>query len=258
MLRAVRTAGIQRFYNTLASLAPPAGATRQRTRVGRGPGSGRGKTAGRGTKGQKARGSVRPHFEGGQTPIAKLFPKVGFRSKLPRLVPVNLGTIQRLIDEKRLDAGRPISMRDLYLSGCVGATCRNGVKLLAGGSAALRQPVSISASKASDEAIAAIEAAGGSYQAQFYPEFNMKVLAHPETFYAKHARIPLRARPVRRRDIEYYRREDKRGCLHDAPGAPQVKPPFVRATRTSPLLARLQQLREHDASREGARLGFAA
>lgn len=247
----------RRLYNTLGDLQPPAGATRQQNRVGRGPGSGRGKTSGRGTKGQKARGKVRPHFEGGQTPITKLFPKVGFKSKLPQPVEVNLGTIQNLIDDKRLDPSKPITMRELYLGGCISSSSKNGVKILSRGASRLKQAITLSASKATSSAIAAIESVGGSFTAQFYPEFNMKVLTHPENFYRKYARIPLRARPVSRRNIEFYRDESHRGYLANTPGAPQIKPVFEkRSVRESPLVAKLKALRESDGSVNGARQGF--
>lgn len=244
--------------STLGDLRPAPGATRQQNRVGRGPGSGRGKTAGRGTKGQKARHGVHPWFEGGQTPITKLFPKVGFKSKIPQPCTINLGDIQRLIDQNRLDPSKPITMRELYKSKGIRSAVDNGVKILARGSDALKQPINLSASKISTLALSKIEELGGKFTAEFYTEFGMRVLTRPEATLKKYARIPLRARPVDRRNIEFYRDPARRGYLANTPGAPKVKPQFQkRTTFVSPLVAKLQELEVQDPSKEGARLGFA-
>jgi len=99
--------------------------------VGRGPGSGRGKTSGRTQKGLKARRKIKSWFEGGQTPITKLFPKIGFRSQVPKPEFINLSDIQRLIDIGRLDSSRPIIMRKLYQTR-FSSNLDGGIKILAG------------------------------------------------------------------------------------------------------------------------------
>lgn len=247
----------RRTMSTLSELSPAPGSTRQQNRVGRGPGSGRGKTAGRGTKGQKARHGVHPWFEGGQTPITKLFPKVGFNSKLPQPSTINLGEIQRLIDTGRLDPSIPITMREIYKSKGIKTDIVNGVKVLGRGSDALKQPITLSASRISDQALSKIEELGGKFTAEFYTKFGMRALTRPEATLEKYGRIPLRARPVDRRNIEFYRDPSRRGYLADTPGAPKVKPQFQKnTTRVSPLVAKLQELEKLDPSKEGARLGF--
>lgn len=245
------------MLSSLSDLAPAKGATRQQTRVGRGAGSGRGKTAGRGTKGQKARHNVHPWFEGGQTPITKLFPKVGFTSKLPEPVGVNLGTIQKLIDEKRLDPSQPITMRELYKSRAFGNDVSGGMKILARGAETLKQPITLSASKATSYAIEKIESLGGKFTSEYYTDFGMRALTRPEATLKKYARIPLRARPVDRRNIEFYRSEERRGYLVGAPNAPEMKPQYQKkSTQVSPLVEMLKQLEASDPSEHGAREGF--
>jgi len=246
-----------RMMSTLGDLGPAEGSTRQQTRVGRGAGSGRGKTSGRGTKGQKSRHGVHPWFEGGQTPITRLFPKVGFTSKLPQPETVNLGTIQALIDAKRLDPTKPITMRELYKSRGVGGQVGSGIKVLARGAESLKQPITLSASKATEYAISKIEALGGKFTAEYYTDFGMRALTRPEATLRKYARLPLRARPVDRRNIEYYRDESRRGYLAGTPGAPAVKPAYQKKNTTiSPLVAQLEKLQLEDISVHGAREGF--
>lgn len=92
--------------DTLSKLAKPEGATRPKTRVGRGPGSGLGKTAGRGQKGQYARTrGFKRHFEGGQTPIQRRLPKRGFKNPFPTLVAeVNVGALEVFAAGAKVDA----------------------------------------------------------------------------------------------------------------------------------------------------------
>lgn len=238
-----------RQLGALSELGPSSGSTRQQTRVGRGPGSGRGKTSGRGQKGQKARASVKPWFEGGQTPITKLFPKVGFRSQIPRLAKLNLGTIQQLIDAGRLDPAKPVTMRELYRSRTLGSNVRHGIKILGGGSDTFRSKVTISATRASPQAINRIEGLGGKFTAEYYNELGMRALTRPEAVLRKYGRLPLRARPSDRRNIEFYRDAEHRGYLVGAPNPPQIKKTLrVARTAESPLLTRLRELEKKDAS----------
>ena len=136
------------------------GATQDRMRVGRGIGSGKGKTAGRGVKGQKARTGVRiKGFEGGQMPLHRRLPKRGF-TNIFRLDynEINVGRIQKAIDEGKLQAG-PITVETLVDAGLC-AKARDGVKILGAGE--ITAAVQIEAALASKSAIAAVEAAGGS------------------------------------------------------------------------------------------------
>jgi large subunit ribosomal protein L15 len=137
------------------------GATKDRIRVGRGIGSGKGKQAGRGGKGQTARSGVRiKGFEGGQMPLHRRLPKRGFNPPSPLdLNEVNLGRVQIALDAGKLDAGKPITVEALIAAGVV-ARARDGVKIL--GKGELKAKVAFEVYGASKSAVAAIEKAGGS------------------------------------------------------------------------------------------------
>lgn len=136
------------------------GAIRTFKRVGRGIGSGNGKTSGRGVKGQGARSGVAINgFEGGQMPLHRRLPKRGFNNIFRRqLVEVNLGRIQTAIDAKKLDASKPIDAAALVASGVL-RRAREGVRLL--GTGEITSKVTIVVDGASKPAIAAVEKAGG-------------------------------------------------------------------------------------------------
>lgn len=253
-IRSLSTESEPFTMGNLGYLGPAPGSTRNPQRVGRGPGSGRGKTSGRGQKGQKARAKVKPWFEGGQTPITKLFPKVGFKSLIPRPQFINLSQIQKLIDNGRLDPSKPITMRELYRTRFFGPM-KIGVRLLGGGAAFLKQPIHISASEATPSTIARIEELGGTFTAQYYTPFSLRVLSRPEATLRKYARIPLRPRPVSRRSIEYYRSQERRGYLANTPGGPTIKPPYVKKVKTSPLLEKLKELETNGDASTGVVLG---
>ncbi len=145
----------------LNEISDNAGATKARIRVGRGIGSGKGKQAGRGGKGQTARSGVRiKGFEGGQMPLHRRLPKRGFTPP-NRLVynEVNLGRIQSAIDAGKLDAGQTITAESLLKAGVV-TQPRDGVKIL--GSGELKAKAAFEVAAASKTAAAAIEKAGGS------------------------------------------------------------------------------------------------
>ncbi len=132
-------------------------------RIGRGIGSGKGKTSGRGVKGQKARTGVSLNgFEGGQLPIYRRLPKRGFVNIFRiHYAVLNLGTLDAAIEAGRLPAGQPIDEAALKAAGLVRSSAKYaGVRLLAKGE--IKRAVTISVSGASAAAIAAIEAAGGS------------------------------------------------------------------------------------------------
>ena len=137
------------------------GATRNRKRIGRGIGSGTGKTSGSGHKGQKARSGVSINgFEGGQMPIHRRLPKRGFTNIFRKnYVEVNLGRLQAAIDAGRLDADRPVDAAALVRAGVISKK-RDGVRVLAKGKLTVKK-IEIHAAGASKAAVAAIEALGG-------------------------------------------------------------------------------------------------
>lgn len=145
----------------LNELSDNSGARKNRTRVGRGIGSGKGKTAGRGVKGQKSRSGVAiKGFEGGQMPIYRRLPKRGFKNPFRKeFSVVNLGRLQQAIDEKRIDAGKVIDTAALTAAGLVGRRVKDGVRILAKGE--LKTKVTIEVAGASQAAVAAVEKAGG-------------------------------------------------------------------------------------------------
>ncbi len=142
------------------------GAKRERTRVGRGPGSGKGRTTGRGMKGQKSRSGVSiKGFEGGQMPIHRRLPKRGFTNIFRKTYALaNLGRIQKAIDDKKLDALNPVTAASLYQAGVIGSA-KQDVKLLAKGD--LKAKITIEVATASSAAITAVEAAGGKVTVTF-------------------------------------------------------------------------------------------
>ena len=145
----------------LHELSDNEGARQSHKRVGRGPGSGLGKTGGRGIKGQKSRSGVAVKgFEGGQMPIHRRLPKRGFNNIFRKSFEiVNLRDIQRAIDEGKLDAASPIDAKALVASGLVRREL-DGVRVLAKGE--ITAKVAIVAAGASKAAVEAVEKAGGS------------------------------------------------------------------------------------------------
>jgi large subunit ribosomal protein L15 len=137
------------------------GARLKSKRLGRGIGSGKGKTSGKGVKGQKAREGVSLNgFEGGQLPIYRRLPKRGFNNVNRKdYAPLNLGTLAAAIEAGKLDAAQPITEAVLAAAGVVRLNKVDGVRLLAKGSIA--KAVTIEVSGASAAAVAAIEQAGG-------------------------------------------------------------------------------------------------
>jgi len=145
----------------LSDIADNAGSRKKRMRVGRGIGSGKGKTAGRGGKGQTARSGVRiKGFEGGQMPLHRRLPKRGFTNPgASDLNEVNLGRVQQAIDAGKLDARHAVTVAALVKAG-VCARERDGVKIL--GKGEIKAKLAFEVLGASKSALAAIEKAGGS------------------------------------------------------------------------------------------------
>lgn len=144
----------------LNELSDKTGATKDRIRVGRGVGSGKGKTGGRGVKGQKSRSGVAiKGFEGGQMPIHMRLPKRGFNNPRAKTYAwINVGRIEKAIADGKLDAKKPIDEAALLASGVI-RRAKDGVRLLAKGE--IKSKVELVVSGASKAAIEAVEKAGG-------------------------------------------------------------------------------------------------
>jgi large subunit ribosomal protein L15 len=144
----------------LNELSPREGSTKNRMRVGRGPGSGKGKTAGRGVKGQKARSGVAiAGFEGGQMPLHMRMPKRGFNNPFAKeFAEVNLWRIEQAIAAGKLDPKKPVDAEALVASGIL-RRAKDGVKLL--GKGELKTKLTLTVYSASASARAAVEKAGG-------------------------------------------------------------------------------------------------
>jgi large subunit ribosomal protein L15 len=145
----------------LTEIADNAGSRKKRMRVGRGIGSGKGKTSGRGGKGQTARSGVRiKGFEGGQMPLHRRLPKRGFNNVFRvEYSEVNLDRLQQAIDAKQLDAGAVINAEALVKAGVL-RRALGGVRLLGRGE--IKAKVNVEVHGASKSAISAVEKAGGS------------------------------------------------------------------------------------------------
>jgi large subunit ribosomal protein L15 len=153
----------------LSDISDNAGSRKKRMRVGRGIGSGKGKTSGRGGKGQTARSGVRiKGFEGGQMPLHRRLPKRGFNN-IFRLdfAEINLDRLQDAIDAKTIDAGAVINAEALVKSGAI-RRAKDGVRLLGRGE--IKGKLTIEVHGASKSAIEAVEKAGGT----------VKILAAPK------------------------------------------------------------------------------
>ncbi|KAI1811292.1 ribosomal protein L18e/L15P [Poronia punctata] len=222
----VRTASI------LANLSDNPGAHQKRIRVGRGPSSGKGKTSGRGHKGQKQHGKVKPWFQGGQTPLVVQKGRFGFENlRAPVMSEVNLDKLQQWIDSGRINPTQPITPKELVQSSLVGSI-RDGIKLLARGGDALKQPIDIMVSRASAAAIDAVEKAGGKIVTRYYTKQAIKRLVEGKSVNTglplptgpEHVEPVLEGvrqkgftyrlpDPTSRWDIEYYRDPAHRGYL---------------------------------------------
>jgi large subunit ribosomal protein L15 len=145
----------------LNEIAPPPGARKKRFRIGRGIGSGAGKTGGRGGKGQTARTGVRiKGFEGGQMPMHRRLPKRGFKNTAfaLRLNEVNLGRVQAAVDAELIDPAAPVDAAALVKAGVL-RRVKDGVRLLGNGE--LKAKVNFEVFGASKSAVTAVEKAGG-------------------------------------------------------------------------------------------------
>lgn len=145
----------------LNEIKPKAGSNKSKLQVGRGIGSGKGKTCGSGQKGQKSRSGVAINgFEGGQMPLYRRLPKMGFSNEkfTTKLSELNLSKLQAAVDAKQIDAKKTIDEDTLVAAGVISRK-QDGVKLL--GTGELKAKVDLKITKASKSAQAAVEKAGG-------------------------------------------------------------------------------------------------
>lgn len=177
-------------------------------RVGRGIGSGRGKLS---KKGHQYSPSTPRGFEGGQTPLYKRLPKIGFRrgNLVVDMQPVNLDKLQRWIDMGRLvpKENEMLTMRDFLESGLI-SKYKDGVKLLARNGGELRTPVHLEVSRASEAAIKSVEAVGGTVTCVHFNQLALRALMKPVKFDL----FPMRARP-NPFQMRYYLDKNKAGFL---------------------------------------------
>lgn len=177
----------------LSNIRDNPGARKKEVRVGRGRSSGCGKTSGRGQKGQKARGSVRLGFEGGQTPLHKRLPKINYHDPFARpLQPISLSIIQRMIDLGRLSPAAPITMADLVRCGAI-RRIKYGVLLVPGGN--FVTPAQIQVTEAVPEAANAVIDAGGSVTLAWYTRLGLRALIKPEKWHDQNLPLPRWAAP---------------------------------------------------------------
>jgi large subunit ribosomal protein L15 len=168
------------------------GARKTRVRIGRGIGSGLGKMGGRGGKGQTARAGVAiGGFEGGQMPLHRRLPKRGFNKWRPQdMNEINVGALQKAIDEKRLDAAKPIDVAALVEAGVL-RRAKDGLRLLGAGE--LSAKLTLTVDHASKSAREAVEKAGGSIKL-----IEKKVLAADEQKRAKSAAKKNKSAPKKK------------------------------------------------------------
>lgn len=146
----------------LNQLSDNQGATKSKIRVGRGIGSGKGKTSGRGVKGQKARksGNVRAGFEGGQNPLYRRLPMRGFNNAnfTTEYCVVNVGLLQKLVDDGKIAAGSTVTIESIVSAGLT-KKAKDGLKVL--GTGELKTKLTITAAAASASAVEKVKKAGG-------------------------------------------------------------------------------------------------
>ncbi|TXG60545.1 hypothetical protein EZV62_015118 [Acer yangbiense] len=169
---------------------------KQKTRKGRGIGSGKGKTAGRCHKGQRVRGTHKFGFEGGQTPMRRRLPKRGFKNPFSlTFQPVGLGKIAYLINAGKIDSHELITMKTLKDVGAVGKQIKDGVRLMGRGSEKIEWPIHLEVSRVTVRAKEAVEAAGGSVRKVHYNKLGLRALLKLEWFEKKGRLLPRPARP---------------------------------------------------------------
>lgn len=198
----------------LNSLKPIPGSTPKKKRVGRGQGSGRGLSCGRGQRSQTKRktNDIPIGFEGGQTPLYRRVPKYGFTNKMFKLeyTSISLSQLQYWIDTGRIlcPEGSTITMKTLIDSNLITKIKWPGVKLIANGHEWFRAKIDIEVPRVSPAAVEAIERNGGSIRCVYYNRVAFHAHLHPE----KYDVMPKRGMPPPKL-WKYYSREDIRGYL---------------------------------------------
>lgn len=174
---------------------------------GRGRGNGLGKTSGRGQMGQKAQAGPRnPRlgFEGGQTPLTKLFPKKGKRNVLKRnYVPVTLGRIQTWINRGLIDPSKKITVPVLVQTNCI-SRVKDGVKLLCNKSELFDTPIDIEVTQATPEAIRLIEVNDGTITTRYHGKVYLRSLIRPFKWLLRGRPLPTPPVPFRKKDLSAY------------------------------------------------------
>ncbi|OCF38144.1 ribosomal protein L15 [Kwoniella heveanensis BCC8398] len=202
-------------FASLGDLSPVKGSTQHETRYGRGPGSTKGGTSGRGHKGQKARAGkgVRLGFEGGQTPLHRKVPKRGFINFTSKTyAPLSISTLQSFISEGRIDPSEPITVGTVVRSNAVhGLSHLSGVKLLGEPNPDLPlPPLNLELSRYSKGAAEYILQAGGQVSAVYHNNLGLRKEVFPDKFLLRDIKD---AKPTRKTDILYYTNPKKYGYL---------------------------------------------
>ncbi|OXC70655.1 ribosomal protein L15 [Cryptococcus neoformans] len=211
----------------LSDLTPAKGSTKTDTRYGRGPGSQKGGTSGRGHKGQKARNGkgVRLGFEGGQTPLYRKIPKRGFINFTSKTyAPLSIATLQSWIAQSRISPDEPITVGTIVRSNAVhGLSHLSGIKLLGDADPTLPlPPLKLELSRYSKSAAQTIINAGGEVKAVYHNNLSLRKEWYPEKFMDKEIKG---AKPTRKNDILYYTNPAKYGYL-----AEEIKAPVRKMT----------------------------
>ncbi|ERF71691.1 hypothetical protein EPUS_05563 [Endocarpon pusillum Z07020] len=260
----------------LTSLSDTKGAYNKRIRRGRGPSSGKGKTSGRGHKGQKQHGKVPAGFTGGQTKDEVVRGPHGFKNiHAEEMSAVNLDRIQDWINQKRIDPQQPITVKELTRTRAVHGV-KDGIKLLGRGANMLTTRINIVVSRASASAIAAVEALGGTVTTRYYTKYAIHRIKQGKTApfvslkWDPEAlknpalnRIGMGSDPVQRvkgmgfqyrlpdptsrKDIEYYRDPAKRGYLAHTVGEGETPSLYHRLPRTDVGVKRTVTKKREDA-----------
>lgn len=216
-----------RNVSVMSALHPPKDSKLNTKRVGRGPGSGYGKTSGRGQKGQKARGTVKNWFEGGQTPIYRIYPKRGFyRHQQLDLVEIPLVRIQRFYDQGKIDLkpGETLTMKKMKDCGLITGDIKQGVSIVGTGAGEYSLDIPIEATKASKSVVKVIESRGGKFTSVFFSRYlGYKAHQSPEWFIRKKGYLPMQAKPISRKDIKFYSDKARNGCLVDSEYVKQIR-----------------------------------
>ena len=237
---------ITRNISLLSNIGPVPESQKTDKRVGRGAGSKLGKTSGRGQKGQKARGSVPDWFEGGQTPIYKLFPKRGFfRHQKLDLNEIPLIRIQKFYDSGKINLkdGEILTMSKMKEIGLITGTMKEGVSITGTGKYLYNLPISIEATKASGPAIEAIEKSGGKFTSKYYSKYlGYRIHHSPQWFLEKRGYLPIESKPIARRDILFYSNPERRGYLVDSEYVSQIQTKSEAANSNSKKIERKSEL----------------